>query len=90
MAETIRPIKDKVLVQLQARETKEGSIHLPEASQEAHIFGIVCATGEDVPDEIQDGDQVLILRTSGTHIRKNGVDFILIAADKIRAKEEVV
>lgn len=86
---TITPIKNKVLVELkQAESMSRGGIHIPDKAQESNIFGTVRATGADVPDHIRDGDEVMVLRTSGTHFRMKGVSFITLCADQIHARVE--
>ena len=85
---TLQPIKRNVLLQLIEKETQSlGGIHIPEIAQKDSIWGIVRAHGEDVPNWVEDGDTVLILRESGTHFRQSNQDFVMVDWGKIKAKK---
>ena len=89
MATTYQPIQNNLLVELLPREgVSEGGIILPNIAQNAHEWGTVRATGPDVREDIQDGDEIFIPPHSGTIITLGAQDFILIKDDKVPAKRE--
>jgi co-chaperonin GroES (HSP10) len=83
----IQPLPNNVLLQLQPKEeVSQGGIHIPQTAQETSIWGTVLACGEGIPDEIQEGDEVLISHESGTHFRLSGISFVMVDWRKLKAK----
>lgn len=86
---TFTPIKDRVLVRMDARETEtKGGIVLPEFSQTTATWGDVVAVGNKCND-CTVGSRVMVESHLGTHVIVKGVDYILIEESKIKAIEEV-
>ena len=90
----ISPLNDKVLVAKAAAEEKsEGGIYLPSGSQEKPVEGIVIAAGpgpmneknERKPLQVKEGDKVLYSKYSGTEIKVEGHDLLILAEKDILA-----
>ncbi len=83
----IEPLGDRVLVKVieEASRTASG-ILLPETAKEKPQRGEVVAVGdgEDIPVEV--GDQVLYAKYSGTEIRLNGTEHLILDVGDILAK----
>jgi len=82
-----RPLHDRVLVKRVEQETKTaGGIILPEAAQEKPSEGEVIAVGsgvrgdngEFVALDVKAGDKVLFGKWSGTEIKVDGQDLLIM------------
>jgi chaperonin GroES len=82
-----RPLHDRVLVKRLEQETKTaGGIILPEAAQEKPSEGEIIAVGsgvrgdngEFVALDVKAGDQVLFGKWSGTEIKVDGEDLLIM------------
>lgn len=87
-----RPLHDRVLVRRVVAEQKTaGGIIIPETAQEKPMEGEILATGNGVRDEngkvvpldVKVGDRVLFAKWSGTEIKINGEDLLVIKEDDI-------
>jgi len=87
MASNLRPLADRVLIKrLGAEEKTKGGIIIPETAQEKPMEGEVVATGagtrsEDgkvIPLELKAGDRVLFGKWSGTEVKLDGEDFMIM------------
>jgi chaperonin GroES len=89
MAETIKPLHDRVLVEPSAAETKTASgIIIPDTAQEKPQRGTVVAVGQGKKDEpmtVQAGDVVLYGKYSGTELKMNGKDYLIMRESDIMA-----
>ena len=90
----IQPLGDRVLVQrLDAEEVKKGGIIIPETAQEKPMEAKVIAvgTGKVLEDgtkgkfEVKKGDRVLIGKYSGTDIKIEDVEYLILSQDDILA-----
>ena len=88
----VRPLQDRLLVRRVEEETKtKGGIFIPDAAKERPLEGNVVAVGagkrlEDgtlVPLDVKPGDRVLFGKYSGTEIKVDGVDHIIIREDEV-------
>lgn len=88
----ITPLSDRVLVQrIDQSETKKGGIIIPDTAKEKPQEGKVIAVGpgrllEDgkrVAPEVKKGQKVLIGKYSGTEIKIDGDDFVILREDDI-------
>ena len=94
MAQTLRPLADRVLVKPKAREdmTKSGIV-LPDTVKEKPQEGSVIAVGtgkvlEDgnkVPMEIKVGDSVLYAKYAGTEYKIDGEEHLILRESDILA-----
>jgi chaperonin GroES len=90
----IQPLGDRVLVQrLEAAEIKKGGIIIPESAQEkpmeAKIIalgtGKVLEDGTKVKFKIKKGDRILIGKYSGTDIKLDDEEYLILSQDDILA-----
>lgn len=90
MAElNLRPLADRVLVEPSAAETKTASgIIIPDTAQEKPQQGKVIAVGngkKDEPMTVKAGDTVLYGKYSGTEIKHEGKDYLIMRESDIFA-----
>jgi chaperonin GroES len=88
----ITPLSDRVLVQrIEQTESKKGGIIIPDTAKEKPQEGKVVAVGpgrltEDgkrVAPEVKKGQKVLIGKYSGTEVKIDGDDFVILREDDI-------
>jgi chaperonin GroES len=88
----VRPLHDRVLVKRFVEEEKsKGGIIIPDTAKEKPIQGEVIAAGtgrvtEDGkvrPLEVKKGDKVLFGKYSGTEIKIEGEDFLMMREEDI-------
>ena len=86
------PLSDRVLVQrIEASETKKGGIIIPDTAKEKPQEGKVVAVGpgrltEDgkrIAPEVKKGQRVLIGKYTGTEVKIDGTEFIILREDDI-------
>ena len=89
---TIRPLHDRVLIKrIEAQETVKGGIIIPdtakEKSQEGEVISIgtgkTLENGSIVPLEVKKGDRILFGKYSGTDIRLQDQDYLILREDEI-------
>jgi chaperonin GroES len=88
----IRPLQDRVLVKRVAEEEKtKGGIIIPDTAKEKPVEGEVVAVGngkvlEDGkvrPLDIKAGDRILFGKYSGTEIKVEGVEHLILREEEI-------
>ncbi|MCS7232264.1 MAG: co-chaperone GroES [Elusimicrobiota bacterium] len=88
----IRPLGDRVLVKpLEEKEVKKGNIIIPDTAKEKPQQGEVIAVGkgkltEDgklLPMDVKVGDKVLYGKYSGTEIKIEGQEYLILHQDDI-------
>ena len=88
----VTPISDRVLVQrIEQEETRKSGIIIPDTAKEKPQQGKVIAVGpgrvaEDgkrVSPEVKKGQKVLIGKYSGTEVKIDGDEFIILREDDI-------
>ena len=89
MALNIKPLSDRVLVEPVAAETKNASgIYIPETAKEKPQKGKVVAVGGGKKDHemtVKVGDTVLYGKYSGTELKLEGTDYLMMREDDILA-----
>mmetsp|Transcript_13655 Transcript_13655/g.16290 ORF Transcript_13655/g.16290 Transcript_13655/m.16290 type:complete len:92 (-) Transcript_13655:422-697(-) len=89
MALTIRPLADRVLVEPAAAETTTASgIIIPDTAKEKPQKGTVVAIGTGTKDEpltVKIGDTVLYGKYSGTELKFEGKDYLMMRESDILA-----
>ena len=94
MAKSIRPLNDRVLLQrLEAQEKTAGGILIPDNAKEKPVEGRVVAVGEGRvmedgkrrPLEVKAGDKVLFGKWSGTEVKLDNNEYLLVKEDEILA-----
>jgi len=82
-----RPLKDRVLVEPhKAEEKTKSGIIIPDSAQEKPQKGTVIAVGKgkkDEPMSLKKGDVVMYGKYSGTEIKIDGKDYIIMKEDDI-------
>ena len=93
-ADNIRPLHDRVLIKrLDAQEEVRGGIIIPDTAkekpQEAEVVaagpGKLNDDGSRQPMDVKAGDRVLIGKYSGSEIKIDGDDFVILREDEILA-----
>jgi chaperonin GroES len=88
----LRPLHDRVVIKrLEEGESKQGSIIIPDSAKEKPQQGEVKAvgngklleTGERTPPEVKAGDRILFGKYSGSEIKMDGEDFLILKEDEI-------
>lgn len=92
---TVRPLHDKILVKRDEAETKTASgIFLPETSKDKPKTGTIEAvgdgalnteTGARIPLTVKKGDRVIFSSYSGTEVKLDGVELLIMSEDDILA-----
>ena len=88
----IRPLYDRIVVKrIEEQETKVGGLFIPDSAKEKPQEGEVVAVGkgkrlEDgkvVPLDVQKGDRILFGKYSGSEIRIDGQELLIMREDEI-------
>ena len=81
------PIADRVLVKTEKTESKTASgIIIPDTAQEKTQVAVVIAVGDDKEKiKVKDGDRIMYDKYSGTNIKIDGEDHLILKADDIIA-----
>lgn len=89
MALKIQPLSDRVLVEPQEAETKTASgIYIPDSAKEKPQQGKVVAVGKGKKDHemtVKVGDVVLYGKYSGSELKFDGKDYLIMREDDILA-----
>ncbi|MBK1640294.1 co-chaperone GroES [Chromatium okenii] len=89
---TIRPLHDRVVVRrMEEERTTAGGIVIPDSATEKPIQGEVIAAGNGKilengtvrPLDVKVGDRVLFGKYSGTEVKIDGKDFLVMREDDI-------
>jgi len=90
----VKPLYDRILVQrIEAKETVRGGIIIPDTAKEKPLEAKVIAVGEGkyddngkrVPLDVKAKDHVLIGKYSGTEIKIDEEDYVIIREDEVLA-----
>ncbi|MFA5140548.1 MAG: co-chaperone GroES [Elusimicrobiota bacterium] len=88
----VEPLGDRVLVQpLEQKEMKKGGIIIPDTAKEKPQEGKVISTGKGkvtdegkvLPMDVKAGDRILYGKYSGTEIKIDDQDYIIMHQDDI-------
>ncbi len=88
----IRPLQDRILIKrLDEEEQQQGGIIIPDTAkekpQEAEVVAIGVGKlnddGERVPMEVSVGDKVLVGKYSGSDIKIDGEDYVILREDEV-------
>ena len=94
MAVNIRPLHDRVLAKrLEEEEQVRGGIIIPDTAkekpQEAEIIAVgpgkIQDDGKRAPMDVSAGDRVLVGKYSGSEIKIDDVEYIILREDEILA-----
>lgn len=90
----VKPLQDRVIVKRMEEEGKtKGGIIIPDSAKEKPVEGKVVAVGSGrilengskVPLQVKKGDRVLFGRYSGTEIKIDGEEHLIMKEDDIVA-----
>ncbi len=90
----LKPLGEKVIVEVfGARDKTKGGIILPDTAkekpQEAKVLAVgsgkVLPNGKTVPPELKAGDVVLFGKYSGSEVKLNGKEYLIINQDDVLA-----
>lgn len=93
----IKPLGDRILVQrLEPEEVKKGGIIIPETAQEKPMEAKVIALGtgkidddgKKVPFDVKKGDRILIGKYSGTEVKFDDQEYLILSQDDVLAVVE--
>ncbi len=88
----VRPLRDRVLVRrIEEAEQKVGGIIIPDSAKEKPLqaqviavgSGRVLENGDKMPLDLKAGDKVLIGKWSGTEVKLDGEDLLILKEDEI-------
>jgi chaperonin GroES len=88
----LRPLQDRILVQRVAEETTtKGGIIIPDTAKEKPAEGKVTAVGNGkvgddgkrIPLEIKKGDRILFGKYSGTEVKIEGDEYLIMREDDV-------
>jgi chaperonin GroES len=88
----VRPLHDYVILKrVEEKETVRGGIIIPDSAKEKPQEGEVIAVGTGkrlengtlIPIEVKEGDRVLFGKYSGTEIKLDGEDFLMVRESEI-------
>jgi chaperonin GroES len=93
----IRPLHDRIIVKRMAeQETTKGGIIIPDTAKEKPIEGRVVAAGKGKilengkvsPLDVKEGDRILFGKYSGTEIKIEGEEHLILREDDVLAVVE--
>ena len=88
----IRPLNDRLVVKrIEETERMQGGLHIPDSAKEKPQEGEVVAVGkgkrlEDgrlVPLDVQVGDRILFGKYSGSEIKLDGQEYLIMREDDV-------
>jgi chaperonin GroES len=88
----VKPLADRILVRrIEEQETKRGGIIIPDTAKEKPQEGEIVAVGpgrltEDgkrIAMEVKKGDRVLIGKYSGTDVKIDGTEYVILREDDV-------
>jgi chaperonin GroES len=89
---SLRPLHDRVLVtRLEEGEQRKGGIIIPDSAkekpQQAEVKAVgngkLLDSGERMPPEVKAGDRILFGKYSGSEIKIDGQDYLILREDEI-------
>jgi chaperonin GroES len=94
MAVNLTPLHDRVIVKrIEEKETVKGGIIIPDSAKEKPQEGEIIAVGagrrekgELIPLDVKAGDRVLFGKYSGTEIKIEDQEYLILKEDEILAK----
>ena len=92
MAQAIRPLRDRVIVRrIEEEEQMRGGLYIPDTAKEKPQEGEVIAVGKgrildngsQVALDVKVGDRVLFGKYSGTEIKLDGEEYLILREDDV-------
>jgi len=93
MAVTLTPLHDKVIVKrIEEKESVKGGIIIPDSAKEKQQEGEVIAVGpgrrekgELIPLDVKPGDRILFGKYSGTEVKVDGEELVVMREEDVMA-----
>ncbi len=91
---TLRPLHDRIVVRrIEESETMRGGLYIPDSAKEKPQQGEVLAvgagridnTGKRIAPEVKAGDRVLFGKYSGSEVKIDGQEALIMREDEILA-----
>ena len=88
----LRPLYDRILVKrTEEKEQVKGGIIIPDTAKEKPQSGWVIAAGKGkrlesgqlVPLDVKAGDQILFAKYSGSEVKIDGAEFLIMREDEV-------
>jgi chaperonin GroES len=88
----LRPLYDRILVKRnEEKEQVKGGIIIPDSAKEKPQSGSVIAVGKGkrlesgqlVPLDVKAGDQILFAKYSGSEVKIDGAEFLIMREDEV-------
>jgi chaperonin GroES len=88
----VHPLSDRVLVKrIEEEEVKRGGIIIPDTAKEKPMQGEVISVGpgridengKRLPMELKNGDRVLMGKYSGTEVKIEGDEYVILREDDV-------
>jgi chaperonin GroES len=88
----VRPLADRILARrIEEKETVRGGIIIPDTAKEKPQEGEVVAVGpgrktEDgkiIPLDVKKGDRILMGKYSGTDVKIDGIEYVILREDDV-------
>ena len=95
MAVNVTPLHDRVLIKrIEERESVKGGIIIPDSAKEKPQVGEVIAVGagkindegKRLPVDVKAGDRILFGKYSGTEIKLDNEEYLILREEEILAK----
>jgi chaperonin GroES len=88
----VKPLRDRILVKrIEEKEQKVGAIIIPDSAKEkpteAEVVAVgsgrVLESGQRLPLAVKAGDKVLIGKWSGTEVKVEGQEYLILKEDEV-------
>jgi chaperonin GroES len=92
MAVSIRPLNDRIIVRrMEEQEQMRGGLYIPDTAKEKPQEGEVLAVGngklldngQRIAIDLKAGDRILFGKYSGTEIKLDGEDYLILREDDV-------
>jgi chaperonin GroES len=89
-----RPLADRIVVKrLDQEEKSKGGIIIPDTAKEKPVEAMVIAVGNGKvqkngkvrPPSVKEGDRILLGKYSGTEVKLDGVEHVILSEDEVLA-----
>jgi chaperonin GroES len=94
MTMKFRPLADRIVVKRATHEEKtKGGIIIPDTAKEKPVEAVVVAVGNGKvqkngkvrPVSVKEGDRILLGKYSGTEVKLDGVEHVILSEDDVLA-----
>src|SRR5919197_4419998 len=93
----IRPLYDRIVVKrIEQQEAMQGGLYIPDTAKEKPQEGEVVAVGQGkrlengklIPLDVKAGDRILFGKYSGSDIKLDGQEYLIMREDEVLAVHE--